>query len=183
MCWRTPDTTSHWAASAHPGGSADGMDRHLGSGTDSSATHRGRPPRYLLRDLDAVYGDSLQQARHVSIETVLTPIRFAGTNTTSGRAVRTLRSECLDRSVILDERRWVAPFEFVESCGVERPHRDPALNIPRRAPPAAEPVHSGLFSVTCTRLRASRLSGDRLLRPYGGLPRRSGAPLPAQRIH
>ncbi len=69
------------------------------------ATAWGRRPRYLVRDRDAVYGgDFAARAEVLGIETVLTPVRAPRANAIAERVVRTLRNECLDHVLILNER-------------------------------------------------------------------------------
>src|SRR5215213_6836027 len=73
------------------------------------ATPWGRAPRYLLRDRDAVYGrDFLTRARQLGIETLLTPVRAPRANAVVERLVGTLRRECLDHVVVVNERHLQA---------------------------------------------------------------------------
>jgi putative transposase len=68
------------------------------------ATPWGRTPRYLLRDRDAVYGrEFVQWARHLGIETLLTPVRAPQANGIAELLVGTLRRACLDRLIIVNE--------------------------------------------------------------------------------
>ena len=68
------------------------------------ATAWGRRPRHLVRDRDAVYGgDFTARARRLGIETVLTPVRAPRANAIAERVVRTLRNECLDHIIVLNE--------------------------------------------------------------------------------
>ena len=103
------------------------------------ATPWGRKPRYLLRDRDAVYGaEFVPRARHLGIRTLLSPVRAPRANAIAERVVRTLRNECLDRLVILNERHLRAVLaEFVAYYNADRPHRGLALDTPK---PAVRPV-------------------------------------------
>jgi site-specific recombinase XerD len=94
---------------------ADGVKLHLNVAAHPTAawvwrqlieaTPWGRQPRYLLRDRDAVYGgDFVPRARRRGIRTLLSPVRAPRANAIAERVVRTLRDECLDRLVILNER-------------------------------------------------------------------------------
>src|SRR5207245_8102639 len=68
------------------------------------ATPWGRQPRYLVRDRDAAYGrDFVQRVRGLGIEALLTPVRAPRANAVAERLVGTLRRECLDRVIILNE--------------------------------------------------------------------------------
>ena len=69
------------------------------------ATPWGWQPRYLLRDRDTVSGsDFAQRARCLGIETLLSPVRAPRANAVAERVIGTLRRECLDHVVPLDER-------------------------------------------------------------------------------
>jgi transposase InsO family protein len=125
------------------------------------ATAWGRRPRYVVRDRDAVYGrDVAARARAIGIETVLTPIRSPRANAVAERVIRTLRKECLDHVLILNERHLEAVLqEYVAFYNTERPHRSLALEPPllrgkaRSAPSGppgrvvARPVLGGLHHV------------------------------------
>ena len=117
-----------------------------------AATPWGRTPRYLIRDRDAVYGrDFGPRARRLSIETVLTPIRAPRTNAVAERPVGTLRRECLDHVIILNEAHLRAVLtEYAAFYNAERPHQALELGTPlQRIRPAhgsirASPVLGGL---------------------------------------
>jgi transposase InsO family protein len=69
------------------------------------ATPWGRKPRYLLRDRDGVYGgDFVQRTRRLGIQTRLSPVRAPRANAVAERVIRTLRNECLDHLIIVNER-------------------------------------------------------------------------------
>ena len=96
------------------------------------ATPWRRAPRYLVRDRDAVYGrDFVPRARGLGIETLLTPVRAPRANAVAERLVGTLRRECLDRVIILNEAHLRAILsEFVRYYNRQRPHRTLALETP-----------------------------------------------------
>ena len=109
------------------------------------ATPWGRQPRYLLRDRDAVYGgDFVQRARRLGIQTLLSPVRAPHANAVAERVIRTLRNECLDHLIIVNEQHLrMVLAEFVEYYNRERPHRSLQFDMPRpTARPAAGSVHS-----------------------------------------
>jgi putative transposase len=120
-----------------------------------AATPWGRTPRYLIRDRDAAYGrDFVPRARRVGIETVLTPIRAPRANAVAERLVGTLRRECLDHVIILNEAHLRAVLtEFVRFYNRERPHRALRLETPVPAVRSATgviraiPVLGGLHHV------------------------------------
>ena len=97
-----------------------------------AATPWGRTPRYLVRDRDAVYGrDVVRRARGLGIETLLTPIRAPRANAVAERLVGTLRRECLDRLIVVNEAHLRAVLaEFARFYNRERPHRTLRLQTP-----------------------------------------------------
>ena len=123
-----------------------------------AATPWGRQPRYLVRDRDRVYGgDLVDRARGLGIETVLTPVRAPRANAIAERLVRTLRNECLDQIIVVNEAHLRAVLgEFAAYYNAERPHRglrlEPPLGWHRAAPVAAgrvrvRPVLGGLHHI------------------------------------
>jgi putative transposase len=110
------------------------------------ATPWGQKPRHLLRDRDAVYGrDFRQRAQRVGIDAIATPIHAPKANAIVERVIGTLRRECLDHLIILDEQHLRSVLaEFVGYYNAERPHRALRLETPKPALRAVEgPVRSG----------------------------------------
>ena len=106
------------------------------------ATPWGRRPTHLIRDRDRVYGgDFRQRAAALGIETVLTPVRAPRANAVAERAIGTLRRECLDHVIPLDEvhlRTILA--DYATYYNHDRPHRTLHLETPRpRERPRAGP--------------------------------------------
>jgi transposase InsO family protein len=138
----------HVAVTAHP--TAAWVWRQL-----VEATAWGRRPRHLVRDRDAVYGgDFAARAKGLGIETVLTPVRAPRPNAIAERVVRTLRNECLDHLIPLDERHLRSVLnEYVRYYNTERPHRslglEPPLPRPRPTggPVLCRPVLGGLHHI------------------------------------
>ena len=129
----------HVAVTAHP--TAAWVWRQL-----VEATPWGRHPKYLIRDRDRVYGgDFVRRATRLGIDTLLTPYRAPKANAIAERVMRTLRNECLDHVLILDERHLRRVLaEYVAYYNTERPHRSLAL-----APPLAtirSPATTGTIS-------------------------------------
>jgi transposase InsO family protein len=138
----------HLAVTAHP--TAAWVWRQL-----VEATPWGRRPRFLIRDRDAVYGgDFRARAAGLGIETVLTPVRAPQANAVAERAIGTLRRECLDHVIAVDERHLQAILaEYLEYYNHDQPHRTLRMETPRpperlRAGPIravrARPVLGGL---------------------------------------
>jgi putative transposase len=119
------------------------------------ATPWGRKPHYLLRDRDHVYGGTFRErARRLGIETLLTPVRAPRANAIAERVIGTLRRECLDHSLIVNEQHLQSVLaEFVRFYNTERPHRALRLDTPTphaRAsvgPIRSRPVLGGLHHV------------------------------------
>jgi putative transposase len=107
------------------------------------ATPWGRRPKYLVGDRDRVYGrDFVSRAKAVGIDTLLTPFRAPKANAIAERAVRTLRNECLDHVLILNERHLRTVLnEYAAYYNAERPHRSLALEPP--LPAARGPATGG----------------------------------------
>ena len=109
------------------------------------ATPWGQKPRHLLRDHDAVYGRDLRQrARRIGIDAIATPIRSPRANAVVERVIGTLRRECLDHLIVLDEQHlWSVLTEFVRYYNEDRPHRTLELQTPEPRPrPATGPIRS-----------------------------------------
>jgi putative transposase len=119
------------------------------------ATPWGSKPRHLLRDRDAVYGrDFRQRARRIGIDAIATPVRSPRANAVAERVIGTLRRECLDHMIVLNERHLVSVLaEFVRHYNRDRPHRTLGLQTPEArlrpvtGPIRARPVLNGLHHV------------------------------------
>ena len=101
----------------------------------------------LIRDRDRVYGGAfVHRIREVGIETLLTPFRAPKANAVAERVVRTLRSECLDHVLIVNERHLRSVLEeYVAYYNADRPHRSLALEPPlpaSRSPALTGPISS-----------------------------------------
>ncbi len=83
------------------------------------ATPWGSKPRHLLRDRDAAYGrDFRRRARRIGIDAIATPIHALQANAIAERVIGTLRRECLDHMIVLDERHLASILnEFVRLWG------------------------------------------------------------------
>ncbi len=117
------------------------------------ATPWSRAPRFLVRDRDRSYGsDFIARARRIGIETILTPIRAPQANGVAERLIGTLRRECVDHIIPLNERHLrLVLHEYAEYYNATRPHRTLALEQPDGArtvqatgPVGATPILGGL---------------------------------------
>ena len=109
-----------------------------------NATPWGTGPRYLIRDRDRSYGgDSVARARRIGIKTVLTPIATPQANGIAERLIGTLRRECLDHVIVVNERhlRHVL-HQFIRHYNDARPHQALELQVPREQP-RASPATAG----------------------------------------
>ena len=78
----------------------------------------------------------------MGIQTLLTPFRAPKANAIAERVVRTLRNDCLDHVLILNEQHLRAVLaEDVAFFNTKRPHRSLALKPP--LPVARSPVLTG----------------------------------------
>jgi len=115
-------------------------------------------PRYLIHDRDSKYtrhADSL--VGDAGTKVIQLPVRSPDLNAYAERWIRSLRQECLDRIIILNEAhlRWVLG-EYVRYYNQRRPHQS-LQYLPPEAPDAypregkivARPVLGGLIHDYC----------------------------------
>jgi putative transposase len=81
--------------------------------------------RFLIRDRDQKFTDSIDAVfRSHGLEIIRTPFRAPQANGVAERFVRTVRSECLDRLLILNAPHPERVLDvFVEQYNGHRPHR------------------------------------------------------------
>jgi len=145
----------HWNVTAHP--NARWVWRQI-----IDATPWRTAPSFLIRDRDGNYGcDFVRRARAIGIETVLSPVHAPQANALAERVIGTIRRECLDHLIVLNEtRRRGVLGEYVTyytDYTDSRPHRSPDLEPPlgprrqaplsRRARVLGAPVIEGLHHV------------------------------------
>ena len=116
---------------------------------------RAAPIKFLIRDRDQKFTERFDEVfRSDGIEVVRTPFRAPQANGVAERFVRTVRSECFDRLLILNQQHLERILAvFVEHYNRHRPHRALCLAPPdpRRAAASAS-AHSRI-------LRRDRLGG------------------------
>jgi transposase InsO family protein len=100
---------------------------------------RSEPVRFLIRDRDQKFTERFDDVfRNDGIDVVRTPFRAPQANAVAERFVRTARSECLDRLLILNQRPLERILDgFVDQYNEHRPHRALALASPAARRPAA----------------------------------------------
>ncbi|CAA9367191.1 MAG: hypothetical protein AVDCRST_MAG93-8071, partial [uncultured Chloroflexia bacterium] len=89
------------------------------------ATPFGETPKFLIRDNDAKYGAHFEAvATGSGIAVLRTPIRAPRANAFAERWVRSVREECLDRILILNERHLNRVLmAYVDYYNHARPHQ------------------------------------------------------------
>ena len=104
------------------------------------ATSWGRRPSHLVHDRDAVYGrDFDARVRALGVIGVRTPRQAPNANAIAERLVRSIRAECLDQLIIINERHLRAVLtEFTQYYNRERPHRSLALTSPIQSHPSRD---------------------------------------------
>ena len=108
------------------------------------ATPWGVHPRHLIRDRDRCYGsDFVARALRIGIHTILAPVRAPNANAVAERLIGTLRRECLDHMVVLNERHLARVLhEYVDHYNAARPHRALSLDSPHGRAPQKKPGSS-----------------------------------------
>jgi putative transposase len=98
--------------------------------------------RFLIRDRDQKFTNSFDDVlRSSGLEIIRTPFRAPQANGVAERFVRTVRSECLDWLLILNDQHLERVLDvFVEHYNGHRPHRALALTPPRPAHPPVLPA-------------------------------------------
>jgi putative transposase len=118
---------------------------------------RSEPIRFLIRDRDQKFTEGFDDVfRSDGIEVVRTPFRAPEANGVAERFVRTARSECFDRLLILNQQHLERILDvFINHYNGHRPHRALSLTppVPRR-PAATAPACSDARI-----LRRDRLGG------------------------
>ncbi len=108
------------------------------------ATPFGEAPHFLIRDNDAKYGASFDVvAAGVGIEVLRIPFGTPTANAHCERFMGSLRRECLDTLLILNQRHLRQPVKNdVAYFNHARPHQGIAQQIPRPSQ-STDPPHSG----------------------------------------
>ena len=126
----------HLNVTAHP--TAEWVWRQL-----IAATPWGEQPRYLIRD--RCYGDAfIPRAARIGIRTLLTPVQAPKANAIAERVVGTLRRECLDHMIVVNEQHLRRVLqEYAAHYNRGRPHRSLGLETPTGPPARAGPPETG----------------------------------------
>ena len=138
----------HWNVTEHP--IAPWIWRQM-----IEATAWGQQPGFLIRDRDRSYGgDFIARARRIGIETILTPVHAPNANAIAERVIGTLRRECLDHVIAVNEQHLRRVLgQYVQHYNAMRPHRSLSLDSPEGRSPVqrtpsqrvvSKPVRGGL---------------------------------------
>ncbi len=108
------------------------------------ATPWGMQPRHLIRDRDRCYGSEfVTSAARIGIHAILIPVRAPNANAVAERVIGTLRRECLEQMIVLNEHHLSRVLrEYVEHYSATRPHRTLGLDSPRGRAPQKKPGSS-----------------------------------------
>jgi transposase InsO family protein len=101
-----------------------------------------RPMRFLIRDRDSKFTASFDEVfSSEAIEVIKTPVRSPRANAHAERFVRTVRTECLDWTLVLGRRHLEEVLrEYIGHYNAERPHRGLGLGVPAGRAAPEEPV-------------------------------------------
>ncbi len=91
-----------------------------------------RALKFLIRDRDTKFTASFDEVFiSVGIGIIQTPVRAPRANAYAERWVRTVRSECLDRLLLVSRRHTESVLrEYVTHYNQQRPHRGIGLSVP-----------------------------------------------------
>ncbi|HEX4448378.1 MAG TPA: integrase core domain-containing protein [Polyangiaceae bacterium] len=111
-----------------------------------SATLCGVAPRFLIRDRDHKFGTAFDAlARAIGIQVVRTAVRAPNMNAICERFLGSLRRECLDHILMLDERHFQRVVtDYVRYYDAARPHQGLAQHTPV---PAERPVEGNIVAL------------------------------------
>ena len=107
------------------------------------ATPYGQAPKYLIHDNDSKFGPSFAQvARTSGIKILKTPYHAPRANAICERFMRSVRQECLDHLLIVQEKQLQRVLNgYVAYFNRARPHQGMAQQIPEQ--PSSVPSSQG----------------------------------------
>ena len=152
------------------------------------ATPWGEQPRHLIRDRDRCYGtDFIARASRIGIHT---PVHAPNANAVAERVIGTLRRECLDHLIVLNERHLLHVLhEYTVHYNAKRPHRTLVLDSPEGREPQPKPGATATSSAArCSAASITSTSGrpHDVLHPHGSpdspLRLRVSLPIAMQRL-
>ena len=116
---------AHFNVTAHP--TAEWTAQQV-----TEAFPEDQAPRFLIRDRDSIYGDFFRQrVKHMGIEQVVIAYRSPWQAPYVERLIGSIRRECLDYVIVLDERHLRRILvEYLDYCHQSRTH----LSLNRNSP-------------------------------------------------
>jgi transposase InsO family protein len=108
--------------------------------------NRSTPLRFLIRDRDAKYSGAFDEVfRTEGVRVIRTPIRAPRANAFAERWVRTVRTECLDWTLVRGRRHLERVLHaYARHYNGRRPHRGLGLAAPECPEPAPRPSDSSV---------------------------------------
>ena len=135
-----------------------------------NATPFGEAPKFLIRDRDDKFGPNFDAvARASGIRVLRTAMRAPNMNAICERFLGSLRRECLDHVIVLDDvhlQRVVT--EYVRYYTAARPHQGLRQRIPLPPNGSAAAARTGSSTATAEGIRWSRTPFNDNERPKGG---------------
>ena len=109
------------------------------------ATPYGQAPKYLIRDNDSKFGPSFARVAKMSgIKKLKTPYHAPRANAICERFLRSVRQECLDHLLILQERQLQRVLNaYVTYFNQARPHQGIRQQIPDPSVSAKSSTRTG----------------------------------------
>jgi transposase InsO family protein len=107
------------------------------------------PPRFLIRDRDRVYGPAFKaRLECMGIEEILTAPRSPWQNPFAERVIGSVRRECLDQVIVLNERHLRKLLgDYFDHYHRWRCHRSLDMDCPEPRP-VLRPEHGDVVEVT-----------------------------------
>src|SRR5215472_9436257 len=109
------------------------------------ATPYGQASKYLIRDNDSKFGSCFtRMATTSSIKILKTPVHAPRANAICERFLRSVRQECLDHVLILEEKQLQRMLKaYVAYFNQARPHQGIGQQIPEPSRSAISAQHAG----------------------------------------
>ena len=109
------------------------------------ATPYGQAPKYLIRDNESKFGSCFARVATTSaIEILKTPVHAPRANAVCERFLRSVRQECLDHLLILQEKQLQRILNaYVVYFNQARPHQGIQQQIPDSSGSSASTPHKG----------------------------------------
>ena len=120
---------AHWNVTAHP--TAEWTIQQFRTAITGEAAHR-----FLIHDRDAIYAPAVDRAvASMGLRVLKTPVRTPQANAFCERLIGTIRRECLDWLIPLNERHLRRILrEWVTHYNRGRPHASLGPGIPEASP-------------------------------------------------